>query len=83
MSLSKEEIYSRVRDTIADMFDLDPRRIERSPLLVDDLDFDSIDLLNMIIKLESILGKKVRPEQLEHVRTIADLVDALDLLLAE
>jgi len=49
--------------------------------LNEELDFDSIDAVDMIVKLKEITGKAVKPEDFKNARTIGDVVDAVYKLM--
>ena len=58
-------------------FGLEPSTIELSAHLVDDLDLDSIDLVDLAVSLEEGSGIKLEEDDLKSVRTVGDAVDAL------
>ncbi len=47
------------------------------------LELDSIDAVDMIVHLQKKTGKKIKPEELKAVRTVQDVVDAVERLLKE
>lgn len=49
--------------------------------LYTDLDFDSIDAIDLAAKIHLVTGKQLKPEQFKNVRTINDAVDAVAELL--
>ena len=58
-------------------FGLEPSEIELSAHLIDDLDLDSIDLVDLAVSLEEDRGIKLDEEDLKSVRTVADAVNAV------
>ena len=50
--MSKEEIFNKIKDLIAENFDVDKDKITESTSFTDDLDADSIDLVEFILQLE-------------------------------
>ncbi|MDO8861118.1 acyl carrier protein [Haliea sp. E1-2-M8] len=78
---SREEIYSHVVGLMSDMFELDPQIMCEDSRLYDDLDIDSIDAVDLIVELKSYTGKKVAPEDFKNVRTVRDIVSAVEDLL--
>ena len=71
------ELLQRV---LGEDFDLDPGSITTDSLLYEDLDLDSIDAVDLIVRLKELTGKKVPPEQFKSVRTVGDVVAVLDSL---
>lgn len=63
-------------------FGLPPQEIELSARLVDDLDLDSIDLVDLAVSLEEQSGVKLDEEDLKSVRTVADAVSVIHAALA-
>ena len=49
--------------------------------LYEELDIDSIDAVDLIVELKAYTGRKIGPEDFKNVRTVGDLVTALDKLL--
>ena len=58
-------------------FGLEPATIELSAHLIDDLDLDSIDLVDLAVSLEEERGIKLDEEDLKSVRTVGDAVNAI------
>ena len=63
-------------------FGIDPGEIELSAHLIDDLDLDSIDLVDLAVSLEQDRGIKLDEEELKSVRTVGDAVNAVRAALA-
>ena len=79
---SKEEIYASVVDILHEMFELDKAKITPEANLYTELDIDSIDAVDLVVKLNQLTGKRIGPEVFKIVRTVQDVVDALAALLA-
>ena len=80
--MGKDEIYRWVVDILHEMFELDKAKITPQANLYTDLDIDSIDAVDLAVKLKQLTGKRLQPEVFKNVRTIQDVVDALEGLLA-
>ncbi len=79
----KEAIYPWLVDVLHEMFDLDKAKITPGANLYTDLDIDSIDAVDLAVKLKQATGKRLQPEVFKSVRTVQDVVDALEKLLVE
>jgi acyl carrier protein len=79
---NREEILAMLSDVMVELFETDPAAITPEASLYDDLDIDSIDAVDMVIRLRDITGKKVDPEQFKAVRTVNDVVDAIEKMMA-
>ena len=74
------ENFSRLKELLVKEFDSDPDAISPDARLFEDLDIDSIDAIDMIVRLKEITGKKVPPDRFKEVRTVGDIVQVLDSL---
>jgi acyl carrier protein len=72
-----------IRRLTSDMLGVDPAQLGYEVSLIDDLAADSLDLLEIALRLESELGIAVPERLLETVRTYGDLVGLTGRLLAE
>lgn len=79
----QEELLQKVIETIAEAFEIDPGTIQPASRLNEDLDIDSIDAVDLIVKLKPIVGKRLQPDAFKAVRTLDDVVNALQGLLDE
>lgn len=80
---SREQIQSKLIEILAEMFELEPADIRADSELYDELDIDSIDAVDLIVRLKEITGKKVEPEEFKEIRTVSDVVDAIEDLVKE
>lgn len=79
----KEDIYPWVVDMLHEMFDLERAKITLDANLYADLDIDSIDAVDLAVKLKELTGKRLQPEVFKRVRTVQDVVNALADLLEQ
>lgn len=82
-AMSKDEIFTWITDVLHEMFELDKSRITPQSNLYTDLDIDSIDAVDLVVKLKDLTGKRLQPDVFKSVRTVGDVVNALADLLAE
>jgi len=82
-AMSKDDLYAWVIDLLAEMFELDKSKLSLQTNLYADLDIDSIDAVDLAVKLTQLTGKRLQPEVFKTIRTIGDVVDALCNLSAE
>ncbi|MGV8894119.1 MAG: acyl carrier protein [Burkholderiaceae bacterium] len=76
-AMSKDALYIWVVDLLAEMFELDKSTLSLQSNLYTDLDIDSIDAVDLAVKLKQLTGKRLQPEVFKTIRTIGDVVDAL------
>ena len=75
--MSRDELFMWVADLLAEMFELDRATLTPASNLYADLDIDSIDAVDLAVKLKQMTGKRLQPEVFKTIRTIGDVVDAL------
>lgn len=81
--MSRDELFTWVSDLLAEMFELDRAALTPASNLYADLDIDSIDAVDLAVKLKQMTGKRLQPEVFKTIRTIDDVVNALAGLAAE
>ncbi|CAO3416823.1 MULTISPECIES: acyl carrier protein [Azospirillum] len=81
--LTQDEIYARLQSYLEDMFEVPPEKISREARLFEDLDLDSIDAVDLVVKLQELTGRKFKPEEFKSVRTVGDVLDRVHALLQE
>ncbi len=79
--MTKQEIFEYLSKILQEAFDIPSENIKPESRLNEDLDIDSIDAVDLIVKLKPIAGKRLHPDAFKSVRTLQDVVDALHSLL--
>jgi acyl carrier protein len=74
---TQEEVFSTLRRIMSEMFELAPEDIVLDASLKQDLDIDSIDAVDLMVRLREITGKRINPEDFKNARTIQDVVDTI------
>ncbi len=80
---SKQEILDKLKHVLEELFEVEPDKVVAESHLYDDLELDSIDAVDLVIKLKEITGKMVNPEDFKSVRTVGDVVDVVHKLLQD
>ena len=78
--LGRDEILEIVRDRLADILEIEPSEISEGQAFADDLDADSLALIELVEALEEELGERtvgfrIEDEDLEDLKTVRDAVD--------
>ena len=82
-AMSRDELYAWVVQLLAEMFELDPAALTPQSNLYAELDIDSIDAVDLAVRLTQLTGQRLAPERFRTIHTIADIVDALALQTSE
>ena len=80
---TREEIFQHISGLMENMFELDVTNITEDSHLYNDLDIDSIDAVDLIVELKNYTGKKISPDDFKNVRTLGDIVTAVEVILAD
>ena len=78
--IGRDEIFEIVRDRLADILEIDPATISEGQSFVDDLEADSLALIELVESLEEELSDRaadfrIADEDLEDLKTVRDAVD--------
>ena len=72
--LSDEELLEQLTSILSEEFEIDAESINAEANLYEDLGIDSIDAVDLIVRLRELTGKRVPPEEFKTVRTVGDVV---------
>lgn len=81
--MPRDEIVTMVRERLAEILEIDPAQINEGHSFVDDLDADSLALIELVEGLEEELsertvGFRIDDEDLEDLKTVRDAIDYVD-----
>ena len=79
--LSQDEVYKRLAQYLTDMFEVPAEKIRLDARLYEELDLDSIDAVDLVVKLQELTGRKITPQEFKTVRTVGDVVEKVHALL--
>lgn len=78
---TREEIYNKLHEILVQEFELDEELVKPEANLFEDLELDSIDAVDLAVKLQFFTNKKISPENFKEIRTVDDVVTAVEELL--
>ena len=79
--LSRDEVYKRLAYYLTEMFEVPAEDVRPDAKLYEDLGLDSIDAVDLLVKLQEITGRKISPAVFKKVRTVDDVVNQVCVLL--
>jgi acyl carrier protein len=80
-AMTREQIEDQVTRTLVEMFELDAAAITPGAKLYEDLDLDSIDAIDMAVKMQEITGERFDEQTLRKIHTVGDIVDQVEAAL--
>ena len=75
--MTKEEIFDKLKAILSKEFEIEEDKITPTAKLADELELDSIDSIDLIVKMKDFIPGKVDPAIFKTVKTMQDVVDAL------
>jgi acyl carrier protein len=73
--MTKQEIEERVRQVLAKQLAREPEEVTVEARFEEDLDADSLDLVEAVLGLEDELGVKIPEEEMDGVKTVGQAVE--------
>ena len=80
---TKEEISGKIRRVFETEFGLKPAALKPESRIYADLGLDSIDAIDLVVRLEMETGLKLNVLELKSIRTLQDVVDVVYRRLSE
>jgi acyl carrier protein len=80
--LSRQEILEKLTDYLEELFEIPREKVALEAKLFEELDLDSIDAVDLVVKLQELTGKRIKPEEFKNVRTVGDVIGCVENLLA-
>jgi acyl carrier protein len=75
MAATREEVYDRVKEVLVDKLGVDENEITEEAAFQEDLDADSLDLVELIMELEEQFSIKISDEEAQKLQTVGQAVD--------
>jgi acyl carrier protein len=75
MAASRDEVFERIKEVLAERLSVEETDITEEANFQEDLDADSLDLVEMIMELEDQFGIKIPDEDAQKIQTVGQAVD--------
>jgi len=78
---SKEDIFNRLCEILEEEFEIEKSLLVPDANLFTDLDMDSIDAVDLAVRLQQFTDKRISPEEFKQIRTLNDVTETVYKLL--
>ena len=78
---TEQEIEATIKKILVEDFEVDEAQLKPETNLFTELDLDSIDAVDLVVRLQQETGKKVNPEDFRTIRTLRDVTQAVSKLV--
>jgi acyl carrier protein len=75
MTATREEVLALVRTHLCEELGIEASRIGEGSRFKEDLEADSIDLVELVVELEDRYGIRITDQEAEHIHTVGEAVD--------
>jgi len=75
MAASREEVFGRVKEVLVEQLGVDESEIAEAASFQEDLDADSLDLVELIMELEDSFDIKISDEDAQKIQTVGQAVE--------
>jgi acyl carrier protein len=81
--MTRDEILAQLTGFLEELFEIPPEKVTLDAKLFEELDLDSIDAVDLVVKLQAVTGRRIKPDDFKSVRTVGDVVFCIEKLLAD
>lgn len=81
--MDNQSMFAQIADYLVSSFDVPRDLITPDADLVDQLNLDSIDAIDLMVRIQEITGRKVSPDEFKNVRTITDVLNLAQRMHAQ
>lgn len=78
---TKEDVFNEIKKVLIELFEIDADEITLQAKLYEDLDLDSIDAVDLVVKLQELTNSKIQPDEFKSVRSVEDVVNSVYKLI--
>lgn len=78
---TKEQIFEELKNILHDELEIDEDLLKGEANLFEDFELDSIDAVDIAVRMQRFTDKKLTPEEFKQIKTVDDVVNAVLALL--
>ena len=73
--MNRQEVFDKTKEIIVDRLGVDEAKVTMDARFREDLEADSLDLVELLMDLDEKLGAKIEDEEAEQIKTVGQAVD--------
>ena len=81
--MMRDELLQKLKDVLLELFEVPPEKVTPEATLFEELGLDSIDAIDLVVRLQALTGQRFAPQDFKTVRTVSDVLDCIEKLLAQ
>ncbi len=78
---SKEEMFNKICEILENEFEIEKSKLSPEANLFTDLDLDSVDAVDLAVRLQQYSSKRITPDEFKQIKTLNDVVEAIYKLI--
>lgn len=75
--MSRDEVLNVMRDAAVELLKIDPAKVTEEATFAEDLEADSLDVVELVMALEEKLDISIPEEELEGIKTVGEALDVI------
>lgn len=75
--MSRDEVLAVMRDAAVELLKVDPSKVTEEATFAEDLEADSLDVVELVMALEEKLDISIPEEELEGIKTVGEALDVI------
>jgi len=76
--MTRDEILTSIKDILVDTLGVDEDKVTEEARFQEDLETDSLDLVELVMTMEEKFGLKITDEEAAEIKTVGDAVDFVE-----
>ncbi|MCA9653557.1 MAG: acyl carrier protein [Myxococcales bacterium] len=72
------DIASKVKEIVVDQLDVDPTEVDASKSFTDDLQADSLAIVELVLALEEKFNVKIPDDEVDKIKTVGDAIKYIE-----
>ena len=76
--MTRDEIFTQIKDILVETLSVDEDKVTPDARFQEDLETDSLDLVELIMTMEEKFGLKITDEEAQEIKTVGDAIDFVE-----